>query len=189
VDHYSRPQIVFENNVMGSLFSTPISVKIGIFGHNGVGKTTILYALKGDKNAEIIPTPGFNVEKFHKFGIDFTAWDISGRDHRPSLRRSYYPGTEGMIFVVDSSDIDKLDDALAEFAMMIQDEELKNSVFLLLANKQDLPGALSLDVIRDKIHNVVISQKFRAAAVSATTAPDALEDSVKWLVEQLKSNK
>jgi signal recognition particle receptor subunit beta len=96
---------------------------------------------------------------------------------------------EGIIFVVDSSDVDKLDDALAEFAMMIQDEELKNSVFLLLANKQDLPGALSLDVIRDKIHNVVICQKFRAAAVSATTAPDALEDSVKWLVEQLKSNK
>lgn len=85
--------------------------------------------------------------------------------------------------------MERLDEAVAEFSIMIQDEDLKDSVFLLLANKQDLPGALTLGQVHDKIQNIDIKQRFRAAAVSVKSDLAGLEDSIRWLAEQLKTGK
>ncbi len=51
--------------------------------------------------------------------------------------RHYYTGTQGLIFVVDSADIDRLDEARQELHKIISDREMKDSAILVFANKQD----------------------------------------------------
>lgn len=71
--------------------------------------------------------------------IQFTVWDVGGQDKIRPLWRHYFQNTQGIIFVVDSNDRDRLDDAYKELDKMMNEDELKNAVILVFANKQDLP--------------------------------------------------
>lgn len=50
--------------------------------------------------------------------------------------RCYYANTDGIVFVVDSADVDRAGTAKAELLSMLQEEELKGVPLLVLANKQ-----------------------------------------------------
>jgi small GTP-binding protein len=56
-----------------------------------------------------IPTIGFNVETVEYKNISFTVWDVGGQDKIRPLWRHYYQNTQGLIFVVDSNDSDRID--------------------------------------------------------------------------------
>jgi signal recognition particle receptor subunit beta len=56
------------------------------------------------------------------------------------LTNLFYAGTQGLVFVIDSSDRDRLDEARTELARIIQDREMKDALLLVFANKQDIPG-------------------------------------------------
>lgn len=47
-------------------------------------------------------------------------------------------GTQGLIFVVDSSDRNRMEEARQELHRIINDREMKDSLLLVFANKQDL---------------------------------------------------
>jgi signal recognition particle receptor subunit beta len=49
-------------------------------------------------------------------------------------------GTQGLVFVIDSSDKDRLEEARTELTRIIQDREMKDALLLVFANKQDVPG-------------------------------------------------
>lgn len=49
-------------------------------------------------------------------------------------------GTQGLIFVIDSSDKVRIDEARQELHRIINDREMKESLLLVFANKQDIPG-------------------------------------------------
>jgi ADP-ribosylation factor protein 1 len=55
------------------------------------------------------------------------------------LWRHYYQNTQGLIFVVDSNDSDRIDAARDEMHRMLNEDELRDAVLLVFANKQDLP--------------------------------------------------
>jgi ADP-ribosylation factor protein 1 len=55
-----------------------------------------------------IPTIGFNVETVEYKNISFTVWDVGGQDKIRPLWRHYFANTQGLIFVVDSNDRDRL---------------------------------------------------------------------------------
>ena len=80
----------------------------------GAGKTTILYKLKLGEIVTTIPTIGFNVETVEYKNISFTVWDVGGQDKIRPLWRHYYQNTQGLIFVVDSNDRDRVDNARDE---------------------------------------------------------------------------
>ena len=61
-----------------------------------------------------IPTIGFNVETVEYKNISFTVWDVGGQDKIRPLWRHYYQNTQGLIFVVDSNDSDRIDAARDE---------------------------------------------------------------------------
>lgn len=52
-------------------------------------------------------------------------------------------GTQGLIFVIDSNDRDRIDEARTELTRIIQDREMKDALLLVFANKQDLQGGAS----------------------------------------------
>ncbi|XP_019181830.1 PREDICTED: ADP-ribosylation factor 2-like [Ipomoea nil] len=104
-------------------------MRILMVGLDAAGKTTILYKIKLDKN------------------MSFTVWDVGGQDKIRPLWRHYFQNTQGLILVVDSNDRDRRD----ELHMMLNEDELRDAVLLVFANKQDLPNAMNAGEITDKL--------------------------------------
>mmetsp|Transcript_8860 Transcript_8860/g.7837 ORF Transcript_8860/g.7837 Transcript_8860/m.7837 type:complete len:159 (-) Transcript_8860:125-601(-) len=126
-------------------------MRILMVGLDAAGKTTILYKLKLGEVVTTIPTIGFNVENVEYKNISFTVWDVGGQDKIRLLWRHYYQNTQGIIFVVDSNDKDRVEDAREELHRMLAEDELKDALLLVMANKQDLPGALTPPEITDSL--------------------------------------
>ena len=82
---------------------------------------------------------GFNVETVEYKNIHFTVWDVGGQDKIRPLWRHYYQNTQGIIFVVDSNDRDRIVEAREELQRMLNEDELRDALLLVFANKQDLP--------------------------------------------------
>ncbi|ETN18420.1 ADP-ribosylation factor [Phytophthora nicotianae INRA-310] len=145
-------------------------MRILMVGLDAAGKTTILYKLKLGEVVTTIPTIGFNVETVEYKNISFTVWDVGGQDKIRPLWRHYYQNTQGLIFVVDSNDRDRVDAARDELHRMLNEDELRDSVLLVFANKQDLPNAMSAAEMTDKLglHGLRHRQWFIQACCATT---------------------
>ena len=71
--------------------------------------------------------------------INLILQDVGGQDKIRPLWRHYYTGTQGLIFVVDCADRDRIDEARQELHRIINDREMREAIILIFANKQDLP--------------------------------------------------
>uniref|UniRef100_A0A8C6WX03 ADP-ribosylation factor n=1 Tax=Neogobius melanostomus TaxID=47308 RepID=A0A8C6WX03_9GOBI len=120
-------------------------------GLDAAGKTTILYKLKLGEIVTTIPTIGFNVETVEYKNISFTVWDVGGQDKIRPLWRHYFQNTQGLIFVVDSNDRERITESREELMKMLQEDELKDAALLVFANKQDLPNALPVSELTEKL--------------------------------------
>ena len=74
------------------------------------------------------------------------------------LWREYYQNTSVLIFVVDSSDRERISESRDELRKLLAEEELKNCVLLVMANKQDLPNVMSIADITDGLQLAPIIQ-------------------------------
>ena len=105
------------------------------------GKTTILYKVKLNECVTTIPTIGFNVETVQPVkGISFTVWDVGGQEKIRRLWQHYYQNSDGLIFVVDSCDRERVEEAREELFGVMDSDEMRGVPFVVLANKQDLPS-------------------------------------------------
>merc|ERR1711981_1284307 len=129
------------SKVWERMFSS-CEMRILMVGLDAAGKTTVLYKLKIGEVVTTIPTIGFNVETVDYKNIRFTVWDIGGQDKIRPLWRHYYENANGIIFVIDSNDRDRMQEAKAELDNLLKEDELKDAVVLVFANKQDLPNAM-----------------------------------------------
>jgi len=116
-------------------------IRILVLGLDNAGKTTLLYRLKIGEVVTTIPTIGFNVESVTYKNLNFNVWDLGGQTSIRPYWRCYYPNTQAIIFVVDSTDIDRLQTAAEELLTMLNEDELREVSLLVFANKQDQPGA------------------------------------------------
>ncbi|XP_074498335.1 ADP-ribosylation factor-like protein 14 [Sebastes fasciatus] len=120
-----------------------------MLGLDGSGKTTLLYKLKYNERVLTVPTVGFNVETLEtdRSSPGLTVWDVGGqRKMRPHWRH-HYTDTDGLVFVVDSWDQKRLDEARKELHRVLRYESLRGVPLVALANKQDLQGALSPEAL------------------------------------------
>jgi len=116
-------------------------LRILMVGLDGAGKTTILYQLKLGEVVKTVPTVGFNVENVCYKNINFDVWDVGGQDKMRPLWRHYYKEARGLIFVVDSHNTDRFQEARGELESMLEDAALNDVPLLVFANKKDLPNA------------------------------------------------
>merc|ERR1711965_421555 len=99
-------------------------MRIVMVGLDAAGKTTVLYNLKLGEVVTTMPTIGFNVETVEYKNISFTVWDVGGQDKIRKLWRYYYENTQGLTFVVDSSDRDRIEDAREELTKILNEDEM-----------------------------------------------------------------
>jgi small GTP-binding protein len=164
-------------------------MRILMLGLDAAGKTTVLYKLKLGEVVTTIPTVGFNVESVEYKNISFTVWDVGGQDKIRRLWRHYFLGTQGLVFVVDSSDRDRVEDAREELMKVLGEVEMRDAALLVLANKQDLPNAMPAAELTEKLG----LQGFRARRwyiqSTCATSGDGLYEGMDWMSRVLSSRK
>lgn len=177
---------------LSSLFSRLFGkkqVRILMVGLDAAGKTTILYKLKLGEIVTTIPTIGFNVETVEYKNICFTVWDVGGQDKIRPLWRHYFQNTQGLIFVVDSNDRERIGEAQDELQKMLSEDELRDAVLLLFANKQDLPNAMAASELTEKLGlNQLRNRKWYIQSTCATQG-QGLYEGLDWLSTELSKAK
>uniref|UniRef100_A0AAZ3S1D1 ADP-ribosylation factor 1 n=1 Tax=Oncorhynchus tshawytscha TaxID=74940 RepID=A0AAZ3S1D1_ONCTS len=180
---------------MGNLFASLFKafgkkeMRILMVGLDAAGKTTILYKLKLGEIVTTIPTIGFNVETVEYKNISFTVWDVGGQDKIRPLWRHYFQNTQGLIFVVDSNDRERVNEAREELMRMLAEDELREAVLLVFANKQDLPNAMNAAEITDKLGLHSLRHRNWYIQATCATSGDGLYEGLDWLSNQLKNQK
>ncbi len=175
-----------------------LELRILVLGLDNAGKTTIVKRLKGEDVNTVSPTLGFDIStmQFGEYRLNF--WDIGGQQTIRAYWRNYFEQTDGIIWVVDSADVGRLSDCRQELENLLGEERLAGASVLILANKQDLPGALPADKIADHLGlRDMIGKKrhWQVAACSAIAAGDQtatasekpLISSMDWLVSDIGS--
>uniref|UniRef100_J3L559 ADP-ribosylation factor n=1 Tax=Oryza brachyantha TaxID=4533 RepID=J3L559_ORYBR len=156
-------------------------MRILMVGLDAAGKTTILYKLKLGEIVTTIPTIGFNVETVEYKNISFTVWDVGGQDKIRPLWRHYFQNTQGLIFVVDSNDRERVVEARDELHRMLNEDELRDAVLLVFANKQDLPNAMNAAEITDKLGLHSLRQRHWYIQSTCATSGEGLYEGLDWL--------
>jgi len=108
--------------------------------------------------------------------------DLGGQTSIRPYWRCYYANTAAVIFVIDSTDIERLGTAAEELSAMLNEEELRDAALLVFANKQDQPGAkgageiseaLRLGELKDRNWSIVA-----CSAIDGRGVPEGMD----WLV-------
>jgi len=177
---------------MGMLFSklldrlgTKKDCRILMVGLDAAGKTTTLYKLKLGEVVTTIPTIGFNVETVEYKSINFTVWDVGGQDKIRPLWRHYYQNTQGLIFVIDSNDRDRIGEAREELTKMLNEDEMRDAILLVYANKQDLPNAMNAAEITEKLKLSDMRNRQWYIQSCCATSGDGLYEGLDWLTNNI----
>uniref|UniRef100_A0A131XZY9 ADP-ribosylation factor n=1 Tax=Ixodes ricinus TaxID=34613 RepID=A0A131XZY9_IXORI len=160
-------------------------VRILMVGLDAAGKTTILYKLKLGEIVTTIPTIGFNVETVEYKNICFTVWDVGGQDKIRPLWRHYFQNTQGLMFVVDSNDRERSSEAQDELQKMLNEDELRDAVLLVFANKQDLPNAMPASELTDKLGLNNLRNRSWYIQATCATQGTGLYEGLDWLSNEL----
>lgn len=169
--------------ILSQIFNKFVSktpVRILMVGLDAAGKTTILYHMKLNEVVTTIPTIGFNVETVEYKNISFTVWDVGGQTIIRPLWRHYFTNTQGLIFVVDSNDPERIKDAAEELHTMLQEDQLRGVALLIFANKQDLPRAMTTADITEALGLSAVSSPWLVQASCAVSGAGLVEG-LDWL--------
>jgi small GTP-binding protein len=159
--------------------------KIIILGMQNAGKTTILYWLSLGTLVKTTPTIGSNVEELTYNNVKFQAWDLGGQESTRSVWDVYYMNTDAIVYVIDSHDDENFEESKAQFHKLLSHPNLKSTVILIFANKQDLPGAKTVDkLIHDYEFDKIQSHIWHIQSCSALKG-EGMITGIKWLSEQL----
>ncbi|KAI9224424.1 ADP-ribosylation factor-like 2-like protein [Blastocladiella britannica] len=166
-------------------------IRILMLGLDNAGKTTILKRINGEDISEIAPTLGFNIKTLDHNGFKLNVWDIGGQKSIRSYWRNYFEHTDALVWVVDSADRRRLEDCRAELHSLLLEERLAGASLLVFANKQDLPGAMSVEELQ-KILDLesIKSHRWQIVACSAVTGNtgEQIGASAEGLADQLSVN-
>ncbi|XP_077998778.1 ADP-ribosylation factor 4-like [Glandiceps talaboti] len=164
-------------------------VRLLMVGLDAAGKTTMLYKLKLGEVVTTIPTIGFNVETVTYKNVDFVTWDVGSRDKMRPLWRHYYQNTDGLIFVIDSGDRERFPEAKEELERLVQEDELQDAVILIIANKQDLANAMTVQEITEKLDTSKFPNRSWYVQGAVSIEGDGLYEGLEWVTSELSSRK
>ena len=138
------------------------SYKVIMLGLDDSGKTTILYLLKIGEKVTTILTIGYNVEEIDKdfWEKSITIWDIGGKEKiRKHFWAKNYTNTNGLIWVYDISNNQRIEESQKELIKILNDPQLDKKIpLLIIANKNDINTIGNkivnfLDGINDYLNN------------------------------------
>ncbi|GAA5933336.1 hypothetical protein JCM1841_001498 [Sporobolomyces salmonicolor] len=181
------PQGISFSSLFKALFSRSQEMRILMLGLDSAGKTTILYRLQIGEVVTTIPTIGFNVETVQYKNIKFQVWDLGGQTSIRPYWRCYYADTKAVVYVVDSSDRERLPINKAELLAMLNEEELQDAKLLVFANKQDQPDAMTAAEVSEGLGLDTLKNRQWSIHKSCAIKGEGLEEGLDWLATALQN--
>ncbi|KAI9222913.1 ADP-ribosylation factor family-domain-containing protein [Blastocladiella britannica] len=169
-----------------------------ILGLDNAGKTTLLERIKAifagtvpmapDK---IAPTIGLNIGKVLLDSAHVNFWDLGGQRELRPIWEKYYAEAHAVIFVVDATDVARLEQVRETFEKITTAPNLDGLPILMLANKQDVPGALRVEQIKEVFNQIAVRLDARDSRVlpCVATTGSGVRDAVDWLVVRMLGNR
>ncbi|CAG9312950.1 unnamed protein product [Blepharisma stoltei] len=175
---------------MGNSSSFEISLKqiaskeearILVTGMNWAGKTTILYKLNIGEVIVTCPTIGLILESVRFRNLTFAIWDLGCSLGFKTLWKYFHTNIKGIIFVIDSNDRERMDNLKWLLQEMLFEEMLSQLPILFFANKQDLPNAISLNEITEKLELFLIRGRIWRIQGCSAIRGDGLYEGIEWI--------
>lgn len=170
--------------LMSLFFSKELSITI--VGLPAAGKTTLVRAMSNeDTDAPVIPTIGAQHSTVRVGGITFNVSDISGNKNAQALWEEYCSNSNVILYVIDSSDQEAVAASESQLGNLLSDENLKNIPILVIANKQDLPEALSSDDIMARLNLQNVSERVVKLFCASAKLKTHVNDIVQWICNEI----
>ena len=132
-------------------------------------------AQTGGFSEDMIPTVGFNMRKVTKGKVTIKLWDLGGQPRFRSMWERYCRGVHAIVYVVDSADPDNIAVSKTELHDLLAKPALERIPVLVLGNKNDLPEALSVDELIDKLNlKALINREVRSPRADPGRRPFSL---------------
>ncbi|KAK4283163.1 hypothetical protein QN277_000147 [Acacia crassicarpa] len=173
-----------------------IEFHVLILGIDKAGKTTLLEKLKSTySNLEglppdrIVPTVGLNIGRIEVSNTKLVFWDLGGQPGLRSIWEKYYEEAHAVIFVIDASCPSRFEDSKSALEKVLRHEDLQGAPLLIVANKQDLPEAVSAEEVGRYLDLKKLDERvYMFKAVSGLDGM-GIKGSVEWLVEVMQRSK
>ncbi|CAG9539850.1 unnamed protein product, partial [Cercopithifilaria johnstoni] len=172
-------------------------IRICALGIDGAGKSTAICALASGEMNDVSPTNGFSLQKF-KFGkAEITVYDLGGGERIRSIWKNYYPEVFGVIYVIDGSERERIDESGQLLKTVISDKDLNNKPILVILNKKDRERCIDEIQLTDRfdLHNLanryqthIRVEICQANMGSGKMIDEALKDGFEWLLEEIYRN-
>jgi len=134
--------------------------------------------------SHITPTQGFNIKSVQHSGFKLNVWDIGGQKHIRPYWKNYYANTDAIVYMVDSADVQRIDEAADELTALMGEEGLAGVPTLVYANKQDLLGAKTAAELMQEMDLVQFKDRWVHVEACSAKTGEGLEQGMAKLMEQ-----
>ena len=158
-----------------------------LLGLDNAGKSSVLARLCGEEVRTLVPTRGFWIRSLTLANsVVLSVWDVGGRRDVRGYWSEYYNKVQSLIFVIDAGDRRRMQEASDVLLELLDEATLVGMPLLVLANKQDLNGALPAAEIEACMHlGSILDRPWHCIGCSALRdRPEQLHDGLRWLSEQ-----
>ncbi|KAM9397474.1 ADP-ribosylation factor-like protein 13B isoform 3-T4 [Salvelinus alpinus] len=125
-------------------------ITLVMVGLDNAGKTATVRGIQGESPEDVAPTVGFSKVDLKQGKFEVTIFDLGGGKRIRGIWKNYYSESYGVVFVVDSSDVQRIQETRDTMAEVLRHPRIAGKPVLVLANKQDRDGALAeADIIEN----------------------------------------
>ncbi|CAN9098064.1 unnamed protein product [Alternaria alternata] len=162
-------------------------MRILMLGLDNAGKTTIVKKIMNEDVNSVSPTLGFIIKTIEYDGYKLNIWDVGGQKTLRTYWKNYFEKTDTLIWVVDATDRERIDDCRNELAGLLLEERLSGASLLVFKNKSDVPGSMTEDDICEGLRlDAIKTHKWHVMTCSAMTGMN-LQEGLEWVIQDAKA--
>ncbi|XP_074521048.1 ADP-ribosylation factor-like protein 13B isoform X2 [Halichoeres trimaculatus] len=169
-------------------------VTLVMVGLDNAGKTATVRGIQGDNPQDVAPTVGFSKVDLKQGKFEVTIFDLGGGKRIRGIWKNYYSESHGVVFVVDSSDVQRIQETRETMAEVLQHPRIAGKPVLVLANKQDQEGALAeADIIENLSLEKLVNENKCLCQIEPCSAvlgygkkvDKSIKKGLKWLLNNI----
>ncbi|XP_044043079.1 ADP-ribosylation factor-like protein 13B isoform X3 [Siniperca chuatsi] len=169
-------------------------VTLLMVGLDNAGKTATVRGIQGENPQDVAPTVGFSKVDLKQGKFEVTIFDLGGGKRIRGIWKNYYSESHGVVFVVDSSDVQRIQETRDTMAEVLQHPRIAGKPVLVLANKQDQEGALAeADIIENLSLEKLVNENKCLCQIEPCSAvlgygkkvDKSIKKGLKWLLNNI----